>query len=97
MSSMGFLVLCAWSMDLARCGGGLGRRRLRRNVHLLGESLGRIRLCLSFLLLLLPERLYGGIESAEHDSHIALRIGGLDVDGINNAVYRNDTGQGLPQ
>ena len=90
---MGFLVKCAWSMDLARRGGGLGRRLLRRS----GVSLGRVRLCLSFLLLLLPERLHGGIESAEHDSHIALRIGGLEVDGINNAVDRNDTGKGLPQ
>ena len=92
MSSMGFLVMCEWCMDLARCGGGLGRRLLRRSVHLLGVSLGRIRRCLSFLLLLLPERLHGGIESAEHNCHIAFRIGGLDVDGINNAVDRNDTG-----
>ena len=97
MSSMGFLVMCAWSMDLARCGGGLCRRLLRRNVHLLGESLGRIRLCRSVLLLLLPEQLHGGIESAEHNCHIALRIGELDVDGINSAVDRNDTGKGLPQ
>ena len=84
-------------MDLARCGGGLGRRLLRRSVHVLGVSLGRIRLCLSSLLLLLPERLHGNIESAKHDSHIALRIGGLVVDGINNAVDRNGTGKGLPQ
>ena len=84
-------------MDLARCGGGLGRRRLRRNVHLLGVCLGRIRLCQSFLLLQLLERLHGGIESVEHTCHIALRIGSLDVDGINSAVDRNDTGKGLPQ